>query len=214
MPDRVTPLSDDVPAGIGRMTCRARGWSLPLAIVATLRRLVAGTMLLGACQLSVAAAAQDRDMRSVLERLDRMERDMNQLQRQVYRGGSTSGAPVPMAPSDGGAAVNIELRLDTLENQMRTLTGSLEENNYAIDQLKRRLDKLVGDVDQRLTALEHPGQTGSASPAASPALGAGANPSAPPSQPGNLVAPGQAAARPPAAAAAPTAAQGRGTGGV
>jgi len=143
---------------------------------------------------------------------------MNQLQRQVYRGGSTSGAPVPVAPADGGTAVNLELRLDQIETQMRTLTGSLEEVNYSIDQLKRRLDKLVGDVDQRLTQLEHPGApavapTGAA--AAAPALGAGANPAAPPSQAGTLVAPpvaqssgGQiAAARPPAA---PTPAPGSG----
>src|SRR3981189_576992 len=130
-----------------------------------MRALVIGAALLGALHLCSArpaligsAQAQDnRDLRPLLDRLDRMERDMNQLQRQVYRGGSTSGAPVPLAPADGGTAVNLELRLDQLETQMRTLTGSLEEVNYSIDQLKRRLDKLVGDVDQRLTQLEHPG---------------------------------------------------------
>src|SRR5260221_10487426 len=124
-----------------------------------MRGLVFGAALIGALQLlSVGTAgAQDRDLRPLLDRLDRMERDMNQLQRQVYRGGSTSGAPVPVAPADGGTAPNLELRVDQIETQMRTLTGSLEEVNYSIDQLKRRLDKLVGDVDQRLTQLKHPG---------------------------------------------------------
>src|SRR6266849_3432237 len=178
-----------------------------------MRGLVLGAALIGALQLSSVgtALAQDRDLRPLLDRLDRMERDMNQLQRQVYRGGSTTGAPVPVAPADSGTAVNLELRRDQIETQMRTLTGTLEEVNYSIDQLKRRLDKLVGDVDQRLTQLEHPGApavapTGAA--AAAPALGAGANPAAPPSQAGTLVVPpvalqnsgGQtAAARPPAA---------------
>src|SRR5216683_4755605 len=124
-----------------------------------MRGLVFGAALIGVVlQLSSVgtARAQDRDLRPLHDRLDRMERDMNQLQRQVYRGGSTSGAPVPVAPADSGTAVNLELRLDQIETQMRTLTGSLEEVNYSIDQLKRRLDKLVGDVDQRLTQLEHP----------------------------------------------------------
>src|SRR5260221_13942926 len=111
-----------------------------------MRGLVFGAALIGALQLlSVGTVvAQDRDLRPLLDRLDRMERDMNQLQRQVYRGGSTSGAPVPVAPADGGTAVNLELRVDQIETQMRTLTGSLEEGNYSIDQLKPRLDKPAG----------------------------------------------------------------------
>jgi tol-pal system protein YbgF len=150
-------------------------------------------------------AQDNRDLRPLLDRLDRMERDMNQLQRQVYRGGSTSGAPVPAPSPDSGTAVNLELRLDQLETQMRTMTGSLEEANYSIDQLKRRLDKLVSDIDQRFTQLEHPGAPPGNPPLAAngaPVPGAGANPAAPPSQPGNLVAPGggsQTASRTPAA---------------
>ena len=215
----LSPFSDDVRAGVRQMARGARVWSLRLGIVATLRRLAAAAVFIGigVFQLSGTAAAQDRDLRPMLERLDRMERDMNQLQRQVYRGGSTSGAPVPMATGDAGSAVNIELRLDQLENQMRTLTGSLEENNYAMDQLKRRLEKLVADVDQRLSALEHPGAMGSAAPTATPAPGAGANPSAPPSQPGVLAAPAAGARAPAAPApggAAPAGAQTAGTGGV
>jgi len=182
-----------------------------------MRGLVFGAALIGALQLlSVGTAvAQDRDLRPLLDRLDRMERDMNQLQRQVYRGGSTSGAPVPVAPADGGTALNLELRVDQIETQMRTLTGSLEEVNYSIDQLKRRLDKLVGDVDQRLTQLEHPGTPAGGAAggmAATPSPGAGANPAAPPSQAGTLVAPpaaapnsgGQTAAARPGAAPAAT----------
>jgi tol-pal system protein YbgF len=191
-----------------------------------MRALALGAALLGACLLCPAdpfligrAHAQDnRDLRPLLDRLDRMERDMNQLQRQVYRGGSSGGAPVPAPSPDGGTAVNLELRLDQLETQMRTMTGSVEDANYSIDQLKRRLDKLVGDVDQRLSQLEHPGAPGAAPssppPAANapPAPGAGANPAAPPSPPGNLTAPptggNQTASRTPAPVPAP---QGGGT---
>jgi tol-pal system protein YbgF len=182
-----------------------------------MRALVIGVAALGAIIVSSAGPtliasvqAQDtRDLRPLLDRLDRMERDMNQLQRQVYRGGSSGGAPVPAPAPDTGTAVNLELRLDQLETQMRNMTGSLEEANYSIDQLKRRLDKLVSDIDQRFTQLEHPGAPGGnppladAAPAPGPTPGAGANPAAPPSRGGNLVAPagagGQTASRTPAA---------------
>jgi tol-pal system protein YbgF len=177
-----------------------------------MRKRVIGAALLGLLQLFLAgtALAQDRDLRPLLDRLDRLERDMNQLQRQVYRGGSSSGAPVPVAPADSSSsAVNAEIRMDQLEAQMRQLTGTVEETTYNIDQLKSRLDKLVSDVDLRLTALEHPGDATAASgvaagtqanaaPAAAPTptpantdqppppAGAGANPAAPASQSGTL----------------------------
>src|SRR3954471_13031748 len=124
-----------------------------------MRALVLGAALLGGFLLGAfhlwsagpaligSAQAQDnRDLRPLLDRLDRMERDMNQLQRQVYRGGSTSGAPVPAPAPDAGTAVNLELRLDQHETQMRNMTGSLEDSNSSIGQLKRRLDKLVSDI--------------------------------------------------------------------
>jgi tol-pal system protein YbgF len=167
---------------------RMRAWVLGATLLGAFHLCSTGPALIGSVQ-----AQDNRDLRPLLDRLDRMERDMNQLQRQVYRGGSTSGAPVPAPSPDSGTAVNLELRLDQLETQTRTMTGSLEEANYSIDQLKRRLDKLVSDIDQRFTQLEHPG---------APVPGAGANPAAPPSQPGNLVAPGggsQTASRTPAA---------------
>jgi tol-pal system protein YbgF len=155
---------------------------------------IAGLM---APALTVPAGAQDRDVRPLLDRLDRIERDMNMLQRQVYRGG-TGGAPVPVSPADPGSAVNAELRMDQIEEQMRGITGQIEEASYNIDQLRRRFDKLVGDVDVRLTALEQRAPAGDAVAAAAPAaaataaaapvrpVGAGANLAAPPSQSGTL----------------------------
>jgi tol-pal system protein YbgF len=109
--------------------------------------------------VSTPSLAQS-DPRALIERLDRLERDMNLLQRQVYRGGGgTGGAP---APSDPSAVLNTELRMDQLETQMRTLTGQVEETNYQLDQLKQRLEKLVSDVDLRLSSLEKGGGAGEA----------------------------------------------------
>jgi tol-pal system protein YbgF len=102
-----------------------------------------------ACGAAAPASAQDR---ATVERLDRLERDMNLMQRQVYRGGSGSAPMAVTAP--GGSAVDTELRMDQIENQMRTLTGQIEELNYSIDQLKQRLDRFSGDVDVRFKELE------------------------------------------------------------
>jgi tol-pal system protein YbgF len=135
-------------------------------------------------------AAQSTDLRPLLDRLDRLERDMNLLQRQVYRG-TSPGGPVAPSPAD---AVNYEVRISQLEDQMRTLTGQTEEINYNIDQLKRRLDALANDIDQRLSALEHGGPpAGQAQSQAQQApqplgrsRGAGDNPAEAASQSGTL----------------------------
>lgn len=95
----------------------------------------------------VPARSQDR---STQERLDRLERDLNMLQRQVYR-----GAPAPaMAPavgSDGGALVNTEIRMDRLEAQMRDLTGRVEEFINQIAQIRQRVEQINGDVEMRFS---------------------------------------------------------------
>jgi len=120
-------------------------------------RLVAGLSVLALLALGTDLRAQqsNSDVRPLLDRLDRLERDVNLLQRQVYRGGNGS-APVPSAGT-GDSALNAELRMGRLEDQMRTLTGQIEESNYKIDQLRQRLDKLQSDIELRLTQLEHPG---------------------------------------------------------
>jgi tol-pal system protein YbgF len=119
-----------------------------------------------ACGAVAPARAQDR---ATVDRLDRLERDMNLLQRQVYRGGN-GGAPMAVT-APGGSAVDTELRMDQIENQMRTLTGQIEELNYSIDQMKQRLDRFSGDVDVRFKELEggKGGETATApAPAAAP----------------------------------------------
>src|SRR5207244_881685 len=99
--------------------------------------------------LAVAAApvpgwTQDR---STQERLDRLERDLNMLQRQVYRG----APPPPIAGGESGAAVNAELRMGRLEAQMRDLTGRVEEFINQTEQLHQRVEQVTSDVEERVS---------------------------------------------------------------
>jgi tol-pal system protein YbgF len=90
--------------------------------------------------LHSAAHAQDR---AIQDRLDRLERDLSMLQRQVYRGGAAqTGSP-------GSTAVDIELRMDRLETQMRDLTGRVEDAVNGAEQLRRRLEQINNDIEVR-----------------------------------------------------------------
>ncbi|HKR20251.1 MAG TPA: tol-pal system protein YbgF [Stellaceae bacterium] len=104
-----------------------------------------------------AAPAQDTgDAAALSDRLDRMQRDLDALQRQVYRGGPPPAAASGQAPGvSGPAALQDEDRMTRLEDQMRDLNGKVETINNAISQLSARVDKLSSDVDMRLGALEH-----------------------------------------------------------
>jgi tol-pal system protein YbgF len=96
-------------------------------------------------------------MSTLLDRVDRLQRDLNTLQRPVYQGGSqpsgSSNAAVP-APVPGSVATTLELRIQDLEEQLQNLRGQLEEASFQNKSNADRLDKLSSDVDYRLGAIE------------------------------------------------------------
>ena len=99
---------------------------------------------------NTAARAQDRGMQ---DRLDRLERDLSMLQRQVYR-----GAPSQVASAGSASAVDAELRMDRLEAQMRELTGRVEDAVNGVEQLRRRLEQINSDLDLRFSQSQGQGQ--------------------------------------------------------
>lgn len=116
-------------------------------------------LLLGSLVLPMAAAqAQDRDMRSLIDQVGRLQQDLSDLQRHVYRGerapGAASGTTVPAEGSGGPALSALHFRLADLESRMAELNGRIEEASYAAQRLNDRMEKLSSDIDFRLTRLE------------------------------------------------------------
>ena len=119
--------------------------------------------------------------RSAYERLDRLERDLNMLQRHVYR-----GAPAPMYAPDGAASVNAQLRMDRLEAEMRDLTGRVEEYANRLEQLRRRVEPLNGEAEPRFGPGSGPASQGpvaAAIPSVRPGSGGPPRPARPPALP-------------------------------
>jgi tol-pal system protein YbgF len=101
----------------------------------------------------MALAASPVLAQSATERLDRLERDFQSMQRQVYRGGD--GRPVA-APDAGGstAAASLQVRFTALEEELRQLRGQIEENRYQSEQTARQLQLLQEDMEYRLNQIE------------------------------------------------------------
>ncbi|WP_162306032.1 tol-pal system protein YbgF [Oleisolibacter albus] len=122
-----------------------------------------------------SASAQSGDMRELMNRLDRLESDVQSLSRTVYRGGaggSPSGGATPGAAIPPSVAGSFEARLQRLESDMATLNGRYEEATYQIGQLREQMQKMQQDLEFRLQRLEQGGgmpaaaDSGASTPAA------------------------------------------------
>jgi tol-pal system protein YbgF len=124
-----------------------------------------------------AARGQDN---TTQERLDRIERDLSMLQRQVYGDGAG-----PREDANAGAGVNLavdtQIRLNRLEQQLRELTGRVEDETNQVQQLRQRLEQINSDIEVRLGG-PNPGPESRAGPpppmppALPPAMMRGAGP--------------------------------------
>ena len=105
------------------------------------------------------ALAQNADLQTLTQRIERLQRDLLTLEKDYYRG-QKRGAPKQGvagpagAGSDPGQLANAEIRMSNLESEMRGLTGQLEEVRHGMQTMLKRLDGLVSDVEFRLTEIE------------------------------------------------------------
>ncbi len=116
---------------------------------------LAGAVALPAALLQPGSAVAQESLNAQVERL---QRELTALQRQVYRGeapaAAAAGSAVTGGDLSGTQAARIELRLSQFESELRALTGQIEQFGFKVNQIDRRLDSLVTDVDLRLQSLE------------------------------------------------------------
>lgn len=103
---------------------------------------------------SLPVHAQDANMSRQVEQL---RKDLDLLQRYVYREG-TGDAAQAAASSGGGAstpaAARQQVQISDLERTTSQLTGQLEQFDFRIRKMEDRLERLVADIDFRLSQLE------------------------------------------------------------
>ncbi len=120
------------------------------------RRFLPGALAVFMAILAGPAAAQDSELALQLQR---MRRDLSDLQAYVYSGKAPKRDPIEgAAPSAGGDSASVsrmQVQIQNLQSQMRDLTGRVEEVEFGVNSIKDRLEKLISDVDQRFRALEN-----------------------------------------------------------
>jgi hypothetical protein len=105
--------------------------------------------------IATPAFAQNNDMRALMSRLEQMQRQMDTISKQVYRGDPPAEAlSEPRIPSDNaGLAAAVDERMSSLEGGMRQLNNRMDEQDYAIGQLKQELALFKNDLEIRLKDL-------------------------------------------------------------
>ncbi len=163
--------------------------------------LAAGALILGLSATGALAQVETREGIALQNQILQLRQEIEVLRRgglsaPVPGGGSALGAP-QRAPA-AGQAPQAELlgqlldRVSVLEQELRSVRGRAEQAEFREQQLRQRVEKLEGDLDFRLRAIEERGQQGAA-PAARPPAAPAPAAAAGPRPPQRALADGQAA---------------------
>src|SRR5688572_14194716 len=137
-----------------------------------------GMLLLASVATPSAAQRADTPER----RIERLEQQLRAVQRKVFPGGTEVAPEIePEAPAGtetgvpaSSAVADLTARVDSLEAQLRELTGQVEQNGNRLRQMENAIAQLRDSTGGRLDALERAG-----APAAEPARPASSSPQLP-----------------------------------
>jgi TolA-binding protein len=120
---------------------------------------------------SVAVPAEAQRNESPERRIERLEQQLRAVQRRVFPNGAEVAPeidPQPPAGTQAGvpassAVSDLTARVDSLEAQLRELTGQIEQNGNRLRQMEEGMNRLRDSTGARLDVLERSG-----APAAEP----------------------------------------------
>ena len=115
---------------------------------------LAATALIALAPVSTAIA--QRQQPTPEQRIDRLERQVDEMQRRVFpkgRPADTAGFPDDPAATQS-SVMNLDQRLDALEKQLSDMLRQTEENGNRLRTLESGIAQMKSDEDQRIQALE------------------------------------------------------------
>jgi len=119
---------------------------------------------------ATAALAQRQPPPTPEQRLDRLERQVQQVQRQVFpkgRPADTAGFSNEPAATQS-SVVTLDQRLDALERQVADMLRQSEENGHRLQTIESDFGRFRADQDQRMSTLEQRVADAAAAAAAAP----------------------------------------------
>ena len=122
---------------------------------------------------SAAAPAVAQRNETPEKRIERLEQELRAVQRKVFPGGAQVAPEIEPAAGNVGqagvpassAVADLTARLDSLEAQLRELTGQAEQNGNRLRQMENAIAQLRDSTGGRLDALERAGAPAAAEPA-------------------------------------------------
>lgn len=142
-------------ASIGRAgAAEARVCASSVALSVTAAVLLVLTLTVGLSAV-MPAMAQATDP-NLMRRVERLQKELNDLQRYVYRGGSSStrGGAAGGDAIGTDVAARMQLQINQMQDQLRSMNGRVEEMQHKISVLEQRLDRMAEDLEIRLQRIE------------------------------------------------------------
>ena len=107
----------------------------------------------------VCTSIDSADAETVPQKLERLEKDINSLQRKVYRGEVIipQNLPPSVAKDSGVQKSDVDKAFESLpmiEQQLAAVTDKNEVLSHRMDTLEKKIEKLSADIEIRFAALE------------------------------------------------------------
>lgn len=88
------------------------------------------------------------------DRIGNLEKNLNMLQKEFYRDG---GKPLSRRKSSSEGDPKLGIQAEEMDERLRAMNGRIEEAEHKVDSFAEKLDKIIEDIDFRISHLEGSG---------------------------------------------------------